>query len=188
MRIPLNEVRPGDLLVFRGSGFVFNILGGILKLFEPQYDRWGWHVAFVSNWDEEKGWLICESISQGIVLSQLSEHPPDEVRAYRWFETAPLQSMIDRYLVSHLGKQYDVAIYFWTTLQYLIRHYWNRRIPRLLDDRYTCWENLTEFCEDMGKPIQTRYDCPILTDILRALGKDSFRIGSSGIIFGGFAW
>jgi len=166
MRIPLSEARRGDLLVFKGSGIVFTILGGLLKLFERKWDFWGWHTAFTVNHD-----TICESIAEGVVLSPLTKYPSDEVRAYRWFDTMPDQTKMDLYLQQHLGKRYDVAIYFWTMAQYLIRHYWNHRIPRLLDDRYTCWENLCEFCEDMAKPIESRYDCPILTDILRSLGE-----------------
>ena len=166
MLIPYDELRVGDILVFKGGGLVFEILGRILKLSERHWDRWGWHTGFVVYGNQ-----VCESIAEGIVLSPLSKYKPEETRVYRWLDTPPTNKKINTYLKSHLGKRYDVAIYFWTALQYLIRHFWNRRIPRLLNDRFTCWENISEFCDDMGKPILSHFDCPMLPDILLELEK-----------------
>lgn len=165
-RIPLEQIRPGDILVFKGSGPLFAVLSRILKVFELKWDRWGWHVGFVASEDK-----LCESIAEGIVLSPLNKYPPEETRAYRWFDVQPERTKIVIYVTDHLGKKYDVAIYFWTMMQYLFRHFWNRRIPRLLDDRYTCWENVFQFCECMGKQIGAEYDCPMLPDMLKAFGE-----------------
>jgi hypothetical protein len=95
--------------------------------------------------------------------------PTERIRVYRWLNREPTDAQIQSYLNDVLGKRYDVAIYFWTSLQYILRHYFNRRIPRLLDDRYTCWENLCEFYEAMGKRIVSRFDCPMITDVLANL-------------------
>jgi len=156
-------MRVGDILVFKGEGLLYEILSRLLKLFEWQWDRWGWHTAFVVY-----GGQMCESKAQGICLSPI-KCDPQNVRVYRWFDKPPNPQKVNAYLTSHLGKRYDVAIYFFTMLQYLIRHFWNRRIPRLLDDRYTCWENVSQFCDFMGKPLQSEYDCPLLPDMLRNL-------------------
>jgi len=57
----------------------------------------------------------------------------------------------------HLGKRDDIAIYFWTSLQYILRHYFNRRIPRLLDDRQAlqrraaCWRISAIFTRRWGR-------------------------------------
>ncbi len=167
MHVPFTEIRPGDISVFKRSGPISFILGGILKLFEPKWDFWGWHTGFVSRLDVNFGWMICESLAQGVVESPLQ----GDYRIYRWFDEQPTQPKIDKFVQEQLGKPYDVAIYFWTALQYLVRHFYNKRIPRLLDDRFTCWENVFEFTEEMGKRIGSKYDCPILPDMLKAFGE-----------------
>jgi len=160
----MKELLPGDILVFKGGGLVFEILSRILKLFAWDWDRWGWHTGFVVCGNQ-----LCESIACGICLSPLSKYKVENTRVYRWLDTPPTNEKINTFLGSHLGKRYDVAIYLWSGLQYLFRHFWNRRIPRLLDDRFTCWENVSEFCDDMGKPVMSRYDCPMLPDMLKQL-------------------
>jgi len=143
-------IKRGDIIEFKGEGPTFFFLGWILKLFERWWDRWGWHTAFVCGKDERG----------------LDGYP---YRIYRWLDRVPPQAKVDAYVESVLGARYDVAIYFWTTAQYLFRHFFNRRIPRLLDDRYTCWENVFWFMREVGKPIQSIYDCPMITDMLKVV-------------------
>lgn len=165
-RIVPEELQPGDFLVFQGSGFPFRILGGILKLFERKWDFWGWHVAFVATPS-----TLCESIGQGVVVSALSKYTPEQTRCYRWFNEQPDQARINHFVGAHLGDDYDVLVYFNTICQYIIRHFWNRAIPRLLDNRYSCWELVFQFADDMGKEISSDYDCPMLTDLLKTMGE-----------------
>ena len=156
----------GDIIVFRGEGFLFRVLSGILCLFDSEWRRRdfkGWHTAFISRfWDAHP--IICEALAGGVTENFLDTDR--EFKVYSWFDyPVDTHDFVD----SHLGKKYDVAQYFFTSLQYLIRHFFNRRIPRLLDDSYTCWELLAEFARDNGKPFQVIYDCPMVTDIVRAL-------------------
>jgi len=74
-----------------------------------------------------------------------------------------------KFLQGHINKKYDVAIYFFTALAIIIRHYFNRPIPKLLDQRYSCWELVQEFSIEMGKPILSRYDVVVIVDIIKAL-------------------
>ena len=73
---------------------------------------------------------------------------------------------------SHINKRYDVAVYFWTALAIIIRHYFNRPIPKLLDNRFSCWELVQEFTTHCGKPVLSRYDVIILPDMLEALEQE----------------
>lgn len=156
-----------DLLVFKRKGFVSGILGAILKHFEKDWDGWGWHVGIVWGLHDRGGWLVLESLGGGPEINWYSEdYLRNCTRSYTWLDDKPSNWKITAFLPDHIGKKYDVAVYFWTALQYLIRHYFNRRIPRLLDDRYTCWELAAEFFEAMGKPIHSKYDCPMLPDML----------------------
>ena len=161
-------LRLGDIVVFKGEGLTFFFLGWFLKLFERWWDRWGWHTAFLCGHDE-RGWLICEALASGVTVTPLSNYNNHPYRIYGWLDDEPSKVKVDQYLTDTVGKPYDVAIYFWTALQYLVRHFFNRRIPRLLDDRFTCWENVFWFMRQMGKPIKSIYDCPVITDVLLGL-------------------
>ena len=164
-------MKRGSLIEFKRKGPVSFILGGILKLFERDWDGWGWHLAIA--WEKAyDGWYILEAL-HGVEANYYSQHYLDyNTRSYSWLDKVPTLKKMQVFLDSHINKKYDVAIYFWTTLQYLIRHYFNHRIPRLLDDRFTCWELVFEFCAEMDKPIGSKYDCPIITDALSAFKGD----------------
>lgn len=159
-------MKVGDILEFKRSGLISGVLGGLLRMFEPDWDFWGWHLAIV--WQRSYlGWYVLEA-RHGVEINYFTnKFLKENTRAYKWLEESPTKDKMGEFLTSHVSKSYDVLIYFWTTLQYLIRHYFNHRIPRLLDDRYTCWELVAEFCEVMGKPCQSKYDCPIICDMLR---------------------
>ena len=79
---------------------------------------------------------------------------------------------MDQFRCDYIGKPYDVAIYFWTGLAILIRHFFNHPIPKLLNDRFCCWELVQEFSEAMGKPIQSKYDVIIISDLIKKLQED----------------
>ncbi len=162
----------GTIVEFRRTGFIAKILGGILKLFERQWDGWGWHLAIVyERADNDIGWYILEATWPSVEINYYSdEFIWHNCRVYDWFNEPPRKVLLNKFMQEHLGKRYDVLLYPWTTIQYLIRHYINRRIPRLLDDKFTCWELVTEICEYLGKPIQqSKYDCPLISDILPQL-------------------
>ncbi len=156
----------GDIIEFKGSGLVYGILSRLIKIFDRSWDRWGWHVAFVC-YGTERNPTICEAVAGGVRLTSLNDLTR-EYRIHHWFgDDPPDPGEVGAFVVKVLNSKYDVAIYLWTGLQYVIRHLWNRRIPRLLDDRYTCWELVFHFCREMGKPIQSIHDCPMITDLVR---------------------
>lgn len=165
----MNDIKRGYIVEFKLRGFAFRVLASLLKFFERDWDKWGWHLAIAYEKSGD-GWYILEARAGGTEINYypnfyLKEH----TRSYQWLDKEPRKKRMAEFLALYQGKKYDVAIYFWTTLQYLIRHYFNHRIPRLLDDRFTCWELVSEFCEHFGKPIESKYDCPMITDILGKL-------------------
>jgi len=169
--LDIGKVTPGCLLEHRGdkppsaSWFISRAL----KLFERWWDGWGWHLSIA--WKKAgNGWYILEATGDGVEVNfYRNKYLFTDTRIYQWFATPPTRKVMDKFYREHIGKKYDVAIYFWTALQYLFRHFWNKRIPRLLDDRYTCWELVFEFCDEMGKPLGSKYDCPIITDFVKAM-------------------
>lgn len=169
--IDLKDAKPSDFLEFKHKGRVAFILGRLLKMCEPWWDGWGWHLAIL--WERvtlagQDGWKVLESTGKGV---QLNFHSITELeskcRVHRWLESQPTPEAMDKFLNEYLRKPYDVACYIWTGAQYLFRHFWNRRIPRLLDDLYTCWELVFEFADVMGRRISADYDCPIITDFIK---------------------
>lgn len=160
----------GDIIEFKRQGFVSALLGGFLKLFERDWDGWGWHLAIA--WEAaHDGWFILEA-RHGVEINYFpNRFLKENTRFYRWLSVPPTMRKMNKFLSEHAGKSYDVTVYFWTALQYLIRHYFNHRIPRLLDDKFTCWELVFEFCDIMGKPVSSKYDCPILIDFIKAVRK-----------------
>ena len=165
------DIKLGDIVVFKRKGPVSFVLGGILKLFVPSWDGKDWHTAPVSKHDNERGWMICEALAGGVQENPLSLY--HDYTVYRWFDEVLDQSKVNKFVADHLGKAYDVAIYFFTALAIIIRHFWNRPIPKLLDRRFSCWELTQEFTTALGKPIVSPYDVVIITDLMKALkGKE----------------
>jgi hypothetical protein len=176
MQIGIKDMRPGDNLIFKRAkkDRLAFILSLAIRLFYPKWDMWGWHMAFVAYWDDViLDWIIGEATWPKVRTRPLSEFRVEgaEFRVYRWFEQEPDRGKIMAFLSQYQDCRYDVLLYFWTAAAYLIRHFWNRPIPRLLDRNYTCWEYVCEFDEGMGKEIISKYDCPILADIQQELEK-----------------
>ncbi len=157
----------------KGGGPVFNIFNFILGAL---YSRWRkrdwkpWHMSIPIQ-RTMTGWFVMEGASPKSRIHHYSFETLDRnaVRAYKWLDKKPDSMELGAFMSAYVGKKYDVDIYFWTAAQYLVRRFWNRRIPRLLDDRYTCWEFACEWAEANGKPFQAKYDCPFIIDILDAL-------------------
>lgn len=171
LRVDLVNAQTGDCAVVRRRGFTGWFFGSLLKLFVPGWSGWGWHTGIL--WQElHDGWLVFEALGSGVTQTHYTQQClEDDCRVYRWLNDAPSEDQLVKFQSGHTGKRYDIAIYFWTTLAVLIRHYINRPIPRLLDNRFSCWELVQEFYEEMGKPVVSKYDVILLPDLLRAFGE-----------------
>jgi len=161
----------GNIILFERNKHdkIAFILTKLLKLFYKNYDGWGWHMGIVASrtTDGNDYWILEATwpTSKLTLLSQMGKY-----RSYQWLDVINMNKHYE-FVNSHIGKKYDILLYPWTTIQYLFRHYWNKPIPRLLDDRFTCWELATEYCEFMGKRMVSKYDCPILPEIVTKLNQ-----------------
>ena len=169
--IPYDQIQGGDILVFKRKGFVSGVLGWLLKRFERSWDGWGWHMAIA--WRKARlGYWILEAAGKGVRVNLIKEEVfKTDIRAYRWLDQPASGDDLEEFMAEELDKGYDAAVYIWTMLQYLILHFFNHSIPRLLDNRYTCWELAFFFVRKMGKPIQSIHKYPIITDFLKAVEK-----------------
>jgi hypothetical protein len=177
--IPLAEVRPGDILLCAGSGFIFSVLSFLISIFDSDWrklKRKPWHCRLVVSGYGRTA-IVLEALAGGVVEKPIDAIPLEKQRAFRWFNEPINADFLSKWVDAHLGKPYDVMAYFSTAAQYLLRAIWNRRIPRLLDDRYTCQELIMELAEDAGKPMASKRDCPLITDLCKALGIITSRKG-----------
>ena len=161
-------MQPGYILIFKGQGFIFRVLSWLLKQFEKGYVAWGWHLAIAVEYHKQKGWLIAESIAGGVTLSWLDQKK-QHFRSYKWFDQHIHSSEVRRFIADRAGCSYDVGCYFWTMLQYLVLHFLNHSLPRVLNRRYSCWELIFEFCREMGKPLQPLHRYPLISDFMKGM-------------------
>ena len=165
------QMKKADIIEFKRNGFVSKVLGNLLGLFERDWDKFGWHVGFA--WEKVTGgWYILEATSSGVSANYYHNgYLKKNVRYWEWFIDYPEQEVMGKFAHETVGKKYDVAIYFWTAVAIIARHYFNRPIPKLLDKRFSCWELVAEGCDDFDQPIVSKYDVIILTDLIKAFKK-----------------
>jgi hypothetical protein len=163
-QIDYKDIRPGDIGVCKGSGFIYNLFKPLLKVFFPYWDGWGWHTFFVA-FKNSDGWQIFEELGTGADVSPLSSF--ENMRFYRWFE--PDHKLIMQFILEYQGRKYDVELYFHTLLQYLSLRFLNIFIPKVKNKKYTCWELVCEFCKFSGKELVPDKICPLLPDMIKKL-------------------
>jgi len=165
-------LEPGDILLFKrnnGDG-IAGILSWLLRQLDKCWDGWGWHMGYVYDVFTDGSIIVAEAkIGNGV---QLVKHQGinslGEVRIYRWVDGFDL-SVLKNFTLEHLGCAYDLACYFWTGMQLLIRRFSGRYIPRIINNRYTCWELVCDMTQAMGKPLQPTLRYPLITDMIKVL-------------------
>ena len=160
--------RIADILNFKGGGLTFESLSRPLKLYEKDWDRWGWHMSFISGKSTTAGWMICEMQKDGVNFTPLYKYDDRDYRVYRWFDIEPTEGQMSEWIRRNVNVRYDVAQYPWTMVAFLIRHYINRPIPKLLNNMWTCWESVFALGYEFEKEIPSKYDCEMITDFLKA--------------------
>lgn len=168
-QVALPETLPGDILVFKGDGLFFEVLGRIVKWKVPTWDRWGWHTAPVSK-VSDKPYLRVEYLdAQFPKLKMNTIKPGDEVRVYRWLDAPPEQVQVDFWMADKVGCWYDWLVYFLTAFAILLRP--KIDFPRVINRRYDCWETVWAFTGYFGRDLSEDYNYPFLTDLLKLAGE-----------------
>ena len=136
----MTDIKVGDIICFKGKGPVFTILSFLLSLCDSGWRKlkWKpWHMSILWQIDTLGCWILEATAPWVIINHYFWEDLKSKTRFYHWLDKEPTRAEMDKFYNGHYEKAYDVVIYFWTSLQYLIRHFFNHRIPRLLDDRFT---------------------------------------------------
>jgi len=165
------EYRPkiSDIIIFKGEGFTFKFLSRLLKLFEKDWDRWGWHMTFISGRNEVTGWMICEMLADGLNFTPLYKYNNRNYKVYRWFDIEPTGHQMRAWIERNINARYDIIQYPWTMIAFLLRRYFNKPIPKLLNNMWTCWESIFALGYEFGKEIPSKYDCETITDFLKVV-------------------
>ena len=163
----MTNLKVGDIIVFKGDGSLYEVLSRALKLFEPSWDRWGWHTAFIATIKDGQIY-IAEALAKGVCVNPLSTYSKREYRAYRWLDAEPDRDKVMAFVREHRGDHYDVLCYIWTFVQRLVLKLSRGKVKLgyLKNDDYTCWEWVSFFCESFGKPWCEEINFPLLTDFL----------------------
>ena len=167
----LANLKPGDILCWRGSGPVFRVLSFLLGLFEPHWRgrTWKpWHLLVA--WDAEpNGWYILEATAEGVDINFYDAHrlqllfDYDLVRAYRWLDFKPPRSAMNEFYLSIQHYTYDIGAYFGVALCRLFG------LPYRNDRQHMCWETVSAFTAWFSKPLTPANEYPLINRILDKL-------------------
>jgi hypothetical protein len=165
-RIEFNEIRPGDVLVFKGNpnSFLNRNLSKMIKKKVPKWDEWGWHMAPVVAID-----TFMDAQWPKLKLSKISDYKPENIRAYRIKETEPTKDQLDKFINYTLGRSYDWFVYILTAFAIQLRP--GIDFPRVINRTYDCWETTWEFAGFIDSDITHDYNYPFLTDMISLAGE-----------------
>jgi hypothetical protein len=173
-----DHLLPGDLLLFKRDpdDKVSGLLARFLARIDRFWDGWGWHMAYVYDVPTDGSIIVAEAkIGRGVQLTKYADRDSlGDVRVYRWIDSL-ISSELESYTKKHMGCAYDMACYFWTGLQIVIGQLLGFSIPRINNNKYTCWELVCDMTHYMGKPLQPVRIYPIITEMVRVLENE--RIG-----------
>ena len=146
----------GEILNFKRGGFIASVLGWLIKKLDPEWDGWGWHLAI--RYDDK---YMLEATGKGVKLSPIK----GEYRTYKVLSYEPDNKQILEFLDKTYGAKYDTIVYVWTILWYIGQRF-NINVPRIINNRYTCWELVYYFCREMGEPICEQWEYPMINDFV----------------------
>ena len=161
------NINKGDVILFPGKGWVFEILSRILWLFNRWWDRKSWHTGIA--WEaHDSGWLVLEAVKNGVQINFKPYQLLTVCKIYTWLDKEPSKARINEFKNLHLGKPYDCDGYLGTGITYLIWRLFGKAM-RIHDDEYFCWEIALKFLRFMGKPLLPISRPVTITGIIKAL-------------------
>lgn len=164
-----------QIVAFKGNGFIFKTLSFFLGILSPRWRKleWKpWHLAPVVGWQKGSP-IIFEHRPPHNLVGFRTVYPEEDCLIYTLPKSIDAKTLAG-FLDKRLNKRYDVAAYLRTAAQYFVLHVFNHSIPRVLDERFTCWELTFEFARASGQPLQeccgkTLSAYPMITDFLAAM-------------------
>lgn len=165
------DIKIGDIVVFDGDKLLFKILSTALSWFDPYYKSLNprpWHVGFISRYDLDDGWIICEATGNGVQENPLRIYDSRYYQIYHWLDNVD-NLKVYQFVNEHLGCKYDNLAYVWVTIATLANKLLRLNIGRWQNNSMMCWELCESFFEWMGKPFSKQYRTITISDIVKAL-------------------
>lgn len=161
-----DHLRAGDFILTQGQGWLFRMVSCFLNIVEPTWRQLVFkplHMAFVMD----GGGSIFEGYFPEARTRHISDLAPGSYRVYRWFPEPLDPGRVALFVNSRMGTRYDIDCYFWTFWYYLLRGL--VRIPRIINNRFTCWEICADLALWFGRPWHDMYSYPLITNFLKAM-------------------
>ncbi len=172
------NIRVGSIICWKGSGFLFYMLSGLLSLCDPTWRARrfkSWHMSFAYKQYPDGDWGISEATFprvRNMPLSALEQIYGEDYKVYNHCGHPLSQRRVNKFVKDRLGAKYDAFVYVLTVIQYLFI----KRFPRLIDGSYTCWEYAEEFCDCMGNPWYSthtaKHHYPMIAEFLNEADKE----------------
>jgi len=163
-------MRTGDVIVFKGSGPVFQVLSCLLGLFDKLWRKrkWKpWHAAIAYEQETAHTFKIVDSTEQGVGFNFLDLNRTD-YKSFEWFDEPISMSAFNRWLYDYFGKPYDYDAYLGTAISFFMKRIFGTTM-RIVDKQYYCTELVAEFCRYFGKPLQPQNEYPMPNIVIKAL-------------------
>jgi len=185
------DIKPGDIILWKGGGNFTNLLSGILALKDKSWRaRYKLSIKFQLSRKFpylkiiiKKGWLpwhtgfVVKVLDTGEIVTfqavnlftgvcavtYASVADMGDCKIYHWLDN-PDPAAIERYVDEWNGVPYDALAYFWVIVTVLFNWHFS-----ITDKRLMCWENLSNFCQYMGKELQPCWEEPLISKMMNAL-------------------
>jgi hypothetical protein len=177
----------GDTVMWKGGGFLRGILVPVLRIFEPHWDGWGWHLGKVVEIKSPSEIMILEAVWPRVRISDLRTLSYN-YKVYRVFNKKLNAKKVAQFAAERaghlnsdgsweLGCKYDAWVYVFTIIQHISTRVFHRVLPRIVDGAYSCWELAAEFDDHFGRPWPKTHDIqhqyPLITDFVKMMDGDN---------------
>jgi hypothetical protein len=161
-----DQLRAGDFILTQGQGWLFQIVSCFLSKVEPSWRRLPFKPLHMSFAIDSRGFLF-EGYFPEARTRHISELPQGTYRVYRWFSEPLDPGRLAEFIKSREGARYDIDCYFWTFWFYMLKGW--IRLPRIINNRFTCWEICADLALWFGDPWDDMYSYPLITNFLKAM-------------------
>jgi len=165
----ITDIRPGDIILWKGGGWFTDILSGILALKDKSWRvrTWRpWHTGFVVKQLDTGEIVTFQAVNlfTGVcAVTYETKLDMGDCKIYHWLNN-PDPARLEQYVLQCNGWPYDVWAYFFVVITVLFNQHW-----AISDKKLMCWENTSNFCRFMGKELQPCYEEPLISKMINAL-------------------
>ena len=166
------DIKAGDNIIWKlpdKGDTLASVLSRILAWKDPSWKArsWkGWHEGYIVKVLDTGEIVTSQAVNakEGVCAVTYSDVAAmGDCKIYHWLDNSD-QVKIDQYAAEHNGDKYDVMAYVWTIITYLF----NLKFA-IINNKETCWENVSQFDRCMGKELQPEDEMPLISKMMNKL-------------------